>query len=121
MFDKFDTWTYSDNSNCWDFVRAWMIRAGVPESDVPKYGILPTDKRAMTKAANQVKTNFVDCGPIQNAIACQYRGRTILHVGVVDEGLIRHTSSQFGTKRSKIADFQRENKTIYKIHKSLCN
>jgi hypothetical protein len=119
MFNRFDVWRYTDDSNCWDLVRQWLVGVGVPECDVPKYGIIPSNKKAMTKAANDVKTNFVDCGPVQNAIACHYRGRTILHVGIVDGGMVRHTSRS-GTMKTKICEFERQAKTIYKIHKSLC-
>jgi len=113
MFDKFDLWKYSDNSNCWDFVRAWLIeKAGVPPEAVPKYGILPSDKKAMTQAYKDVRGQFEECGPEQNAVACQYSGKLLIHVGVVDNGYIRHTGETKGTTKEKIQDFEKI-KTVY--------
>lgn len=122
MLDKFDIWKYRDNANCWDYVREYLIeRAGIPPGDVPKYGILPSDKRAMTKAANDVKQTFINSGPVQYAVACHYLGKTIIHVGVIDKGCVRHTGSKTGTMKSSIKDFEAmSQKTIYKLHKSLC-
>jgi molybdopterin synthase catalytic subunit len=122
MWDKFDIWKYRDNANCWDYVREFLIeRAGVPSSDVPKYGIAPDNKREMTKAANDVKQTFIDSEPVQHAVACHYVGRTIIHVGVIDNGYVRHTGKKTGTMKSTIKEFEAMcQKTIYKIHKSLC-
>jgi hypothetical protein len=113
MFDRFDVWTFSDNHNCWDFVREYLIeKAGVPPEDVPKFGILPTDKRSMTKAYRGVKCKFVECGAQQNAIACQYHGGLLQHVGVVDGDFVRHTGKTKGTTKQKISDFEKD-KTVY--------
>ena len=122
MFDRFDCWKYTDNHNCWDFVREFLIdRAGVPSEDVPKYGICPTDKKAMTKAAREVQKTFTLCEPQQYAIACHFVGRVIIHVGVVDGDIIRHTGKVQGTTKSTVRDFEAmAQKTIYKIHRSLC-
>lgn len=121
MFDKFDIWKYSDNHNCWDYVREYLIeRAGVPAEDVPKYGICPDDKKAMTAASKDVEKSFIDCGPEQYAIACHYFGETIIHVGVVDKNYVRHTSRKRGTMKSTIKEFEAMcQKTIYKKHESL--
>lgn len=121
MFDRFDCWQYSDSHNCWDFVREFLIsRAGIPREDVPKYGICPDDKKAMTKAAASVDRSFYDCEPLQNSIACHYVGRLIIHVGIVDGGMIRHTGKKLGTTKSTIKEFEAmAQKTTYKIHKSL--
>ena len=122
MFDRFDCWKYSEFHNCWDFVREFLIdRAGVPPEDVPRYGICPDDKKAMTLAARSVEKTFNPCEPRQFAIACHFIGKTIIHVGVVDGGRIRHTGKNRGTTKSTIKDFEAlAPKTIYKIHKSLC-
>lgn len=113
MFNKFDLWKYSDNSNCWDYVREWLIeRAGVPEDAVPRFGILPSDKKSMTEAYRGVKGRFVECGPEQNAVACQYSGKLLIHVGVVDGNYVRHTGRQKGTTKEKISDFEKM-KTVY--------
>ena len=75
----------------------------------------------MTKAAMQVEENFIDCGPIDNAVACHYFKKTIWHVGIVEGGMVRHTGRQYGTTQHKISEFEKlAPKTIYKIHKSLC-
>jgi len=122
MFDKFDCWKYSDFHNCWDYVREFLIdRAGVPSEDVPKYGICPDDKKAMTLAARNVEKTFTLCEPQQFAIACHFMGKIITHVGVVDGDRIRHTGRTQGTTKSTIKEFESMSpKTIYKIHKSLC-
>jgi len=115
MFDRFDLWRYSDNANCWDYVREFLIdRAGIPAEAVPRFGILPSDKRGMTKAHNMLKPKFVRCGPEQYAIACQYFGRVLVHVGVVDNGMVRHTSSKKGTTNQKISDFEKSPTVYYK-------
>lgn len=120
MFNRFDIWKYSNNSNCWDYVREYLLEhTNIPERDIPKYGILPSNKRAMTKAANVVSESFIECNPKQYAIACHYQGNTILHVGIVDGEYVRHTSYN-GTMKSKIKDFEKmASKTVYKIHHSL--
>lgn len=107
MFDKFDVWQYRDDRNCWDYVREFLIeRVGIKESDAPSYEISPNDKRAMTKAARGVARNFEICGPEHGAVACHYVGRTIVHVGIVDGGIIRHTGKATGTIKSTIAEFE---------------
>ena len=113
MFDKFDTWKYCDNANCWDYVRSWLIeKAGVPESDVPKFGILPAEKKKMTTAHDIVKGKFVKCFRDQNAVACQYIGNVLIHVGVVDGCYVRHTGREKGTTKEKFTDFEKI-KTVY--------
>lgn len=121
MFDRFDVWQFSDNANCWDYVREYLIeKFSIPKADVPKFGILPCDKRAMTKASEEVQSGFVDAKPVDGAVACHYLGKTILHVGIVDGGMVRHTSRQWGTIRSTIKEFEAlAPKTVYKIHASI--
>jgi len=118
MFDKFDMWKYRDTSNCWDYVRAWMIeRAGVPVDDVPKFGICPTNKRAMTKAAILVARAFKLVNePEQNAIACQYHGKVLEHVGIVDGKYVRHVSSQRGCVKELISKFAATGVTTYYVY-----
>lgn len=121
MFDKFDLWKWEADHNCWDYVREYLIeRIGVPHDDVPKYGIAPHDKRAMTKASQKVTPKFIDCEPKNGAIACHYHGKCILHVGVVEDGFVRHCSKEWGTIKESIKRFEnRASKTVYKIHASL--
>jgi hypothetical protein len=122
MFDRFDTWQYRSDANCWDFVREWLIeRLGVPEKDVPKYGICPNDKTSMHKAAHdEVIPQFEVTSPINGAIAAHYLGSTLYHVGVVDGNFVRHTNSKSGTRKDPIKAFERmASKTIYYTHKSL--
>lgn len=122
MFNKWSCWQYRDNANCWDFVRSFLVEeAGVPSEDVPKFGICPKDKRSMTKASTEVESQFVDSEPVQYAIACHYYGKVLYHVGVVDQGRIRHTGEKIGTMYESIKDFEaRASVTKYKIHQSLC-
>ena len=116
--DKFDLWRYSDESNCWDFVIAFLKEKGV---DLPRFGICPQDKRGMTKASLGVVDNYlVECGPVQNAIAAQYHGKLLFHVGVVDKGMIRHAHHKSGVRRDTIKRFEASaQKTIYRIPKCL--
>lgn len=115
MFDRFDLWQYRDDNNCWDFVREYLIdKAGISSEDLPKFGICPSNKRAMTKAAIAVRRGFVECGPVQYAVACQYHGKVLDHVGIVDAGKVRHVGKTHGHKRDKIDLFQR-----FWIHSSL--
>lgn len=115
MFDKFDVWQFRDNANCWDYVRTFLVeKHGVPESAVPKYGILPDDKKSLNMAAKEVAKNFVDSKPCDGAIACHCIGNAIVHVGVVDKGYVRHTSKQWGTIKSTIREYEALAKTVYK-------
>jgi len=122
MLDQFDVWKYAQNHNCWDFVREFLIdRTEISADDLPKYGILPCNKREMTKAARSVEANFIETGPRNYAIACQYHGKLITHVGVVEGKMVRHTGEQRGTMREPIKKFERNaSRTIYMSHKSLC-
>ncbi len=118
MIDEFDLWRYSDDSNCWDFVCAFLKKEGV---ELPRFGICPSDKRGMTKASKGViDTYLVNCEPRQNAIACHYHGGLLLHVGVVDNGRVRHAHIKLGSKRDTIKKFEsRAPRTEYKIPKCL--
>lgn len=123
MFSKFEIWQYRDDRNCWDYVREFLIeRAGVPAKDVPKFGISPEDKRSMTKASEDVKKTFYDSDPINYAVACHYLRGILIHVGIVFEGRVWHTSKHNGTTKSTIKEFEAmASRTVYKIHGSLRN
>lgn len=122
MFDKFDIWQYKANHNCWDYVREYLVeKLGIPSEDVPKYGIAPSNKQEMTKAAKDVGRSFMPCEPMEGAVACHYLGRAIQHVGIIHGGVVRHTSREWGTIKESVKDFERRcQKTLYFIHKSLC-
>lgn len=119
--DKFDTWQYREDRNCWDYVREFLIEiAGVPEEDVPVFGICPDHKKEMTEASKGVERSFIDSGPSQYAVACHYIRGTLYHVGVVDNGLVRHTGRKTGTRKDKIKRFEAmAERTEYKLHRSL--
>lgn len=119
LMDKFDFWKYSDDSNCWDFVIAFLKdRHGV---ELPRFGISPKDKRAMTEASRGVIDEYlVDCDPIQSAIACHYHGNVLYHVGIIDGGEVRHAHHVSGVRRDTIKAFESmARKTVYKIPKCL--
>lgn len=123
MFDKFDVWQYRDDRNCWDFVREFLIeRLGVSVDHAPIYDIHPDDKKAMTLAARGVAKNFDVCDPEHGAVACHYQGNAIIHVGVIDGNMVRHTGRDTGTMKSTIAEFegmaQRTEYRRYKWHNS---
>lgn len=117
MFSKFDLWQYRSDNNCWDFVREFLIERGVPCEDIPKYGIAPSNKKAMTGAHHAVKKMFVESGPVQNAIACHYHGGLLLHVGVVDGGHVRHTGEKIGTRKDPIDEFCKMAATRFYLHR----
>lgn len=120
MFNDLLAWQYRDDHNCWDFVRECLLKVGVPDVDIPKYGIHPNNKSEMTKASIDVAKTFVECGPINFAVASEYRGKTIIHVGIVYNGYIYHASKSKGAIKSRIKDFENTCHTIkYRIHKSL--
>lgn len=123
MFDKFDTWQYRDDRNCWDYVREFLIeKAGIGAEFLPKYGISPKDKKAMTEAADSIKSGFIDSAPVNFAIACHYVGNTIIHVGVVYNGYVLHTGAKLGTQKTTIQAFEKMcQKTVYKLHGSIAN
>lgn len=105
--DKFDTWQYRHNANCWDFVCTWLReKEGI---ELPRFGIVPDDKRGMTKASINVIHNYLTPidKPLDSAIAAHYRQRTIIHVGVVDGKFIRHTGKKCGTRKDTIQQFER--------------
>jgi hypothetical protein len=121
MLSKWNTWVYSDNHNCWDYVREYLIEvAKIPSEDVPKFGICPKDKRSMTIAARNVSANFIESGPVRFAVACHYYGKTLFHVGIIDHGKVLHTGSQKGTVIESIDKFERQAKTKFMIHRALC-
>lgn len=120
MLDEYDLWAYRDDHNCWDYVREILIaKANIPARDVPKFGISPKDKINMTRASNNVASAFVRSGPEQYAVACHYKKRTLIHVGIVENGKIRHTGEGIGTRRDKIEDFEAMADTVYMLHQSL--
>jgi hypothetical protein len=117
MFSELDLWKYSNDSNCWDYVCAFYKKLGY---DLPKFGIHPQDKKGMTKASLSLIDDFVECGPVQNAIACHYHGKIFFHVGVVDGGRVRHVSNKTGARRDTIKRFESmAQKTIYRLPKCL--
>lgn len=120
MFDRFDHWQYRDDNNCWDYVREFLIeKANVPPDDIPKFGICPRNKTAMTEAACQLMPNFVDSDAVDFAIACRYSGRVLQHVGVVYRGIIRHVGCPKSLKLESIKDFERVGTVKYRLHRSL--
>lgn len=123
MLDRFDTWQYRDDANCWDYVREYLTeRYSIPGSDVPKYGICPDDKKSMHAASVNVIKAFSVTPPKDGSIAAQYIGNTIVHVGIVENGYVRHTGRKVGTKKNKIKVFESTaSKTVYYTHKSLIN
>ena len=92
----------------------------MPSEDVPKFGILPSDKEGMTREYLNVKRAFNESAPVQFAVACNIRGRLIDHVGIVYNDKIWHTGSKTGTQCLSISRFEQLSpKTIYQIHRSL--
>lgn len=121
MLDKFEVWQYRDDNNCWDYVRQFLSeRAGVDEKEIPKFGLSPDDKQGMTSAYREVKRAYFESDAVNYAVACQYLGGALIHVGVVYDGMVWHTGRKHGTTKEKIKGFERKAKTRYWIHRSLC-
>lgn len=118
---KFETWRYSDDRNCWEFVRQFLFSCTELECDqLPKFGILPSDKKSMTKASISVFKPFIECKPIDLSIACHYSGKVLYHVGIVYNNEVWHVGEKTGMRRDSIKRFESlAPKTTYKIHESL--
>jgi hypothetical protein len=110
-------WQYRDHNNCWDFVREVLNKEfNVPRNVLPKFGICPSDKKAMTAAYAEVKQGFVPITePKEGAIACHFMGDILTHVGVVMNGKVWHASSKHGVRKDAIKTFSRIAKTEYKF------
>lgn len=112
----FELWTYSNESNCWDYVRHHLDLAGV---NLPKFDIHPDNKKGMTNAASGLESDFIECEPMENAIACQYFGKALYHVGIVKDGKVKHVGSKTGLRYDSVTDFCKRGKVIFRIHKNL--
>lgn len=89
-------WQYRDDNNCWDFVRTVLhVEFNVPLSAIPRFGICPDDKTAMTSAYQVVKRQFTRVrAPTAGTVVCHFDGDTLLHVGIVrHDGRVWHASS----------------------------
>ena len=122
MFNKWDVWKYTSDDNCWEYVRQFLIiEAGINPEDVPKFGICPSNKREMTKASIEVAKNFTESNPVQFAVACQFHGKLLIHVGIIDNGIVRHVGKTCGTKKERISSFEsKAQKTTYMLHRNIC-
>lgn len=113
-------WSYRDDNNCWDYVRYWLIKLfDVPEKAVPKYGIIPNDKKSMTKAYKLVRSGFSESEPTNGAVACQYRGRLLDHVGLVYNHMVYHVKDKSGVMVEPLAEFIRGKKVVFYAYQRL--
>lgn len=115
-------WQYRDDANCFDFVRALLItQYNYPESAIPRFDILPTERLAMTREYKKLTGFFglLDT-PEPQAIACQFRGRVLAHVGLVREcGLIWHAGRAQGVRVDSVATFESlATRTEYRLWRS---
>ena len=118
--DRFTLWRYSSNRNCWDFVREFLIeKTSIPADDLPKFGVLPSDKRGMTNAANGVIPSLMETEPVDYSIACQYLGDVLYHVGVVLDGMVNHVGEKCGSVREPIKSFENFGKVKYFTHEAV--
>lgn len=122
MPDRFDCWRFSDSNNCWEFVRQYLIeKAKIPSEDVPKLGVCINDHRAKTSSYAEISKTFTQIPePKDFAIACDFRGKLLVHVGIVEGCTIRH-ATQKGSHRDKISKFESMSagQTRYYLHRSL--
>lgn len=121
QIDKFDLWKFTNQSNCWDFVRQYLLeRSSIPPEDMPKLGILHTDHEAKTAEKEVISCSFVQIDkPCDLAIACSHAGNLLTHVGVCEGDFIRHATYR-GAIREPISRFESKGKTTYYLHGSLC-
>ena len=110
MRERWQVWHYRDDANCWDFVRALLIaEAGIHPDALPVFGLLPDDKRGMTKAYQVVKHGFRDVStPSTFDVACVYRGKCLIHVGVVIEGRVWHVGRKTGFRIDTFTQFSQQ-------------
>ena len=75
----------------------------------------------MTKASIEVAKNFTESNPVQFAVACQFHGKLLIHVGIIDNGIVRHVGKTCGTKKERISSFEsKAQKTTYMLHRNIC-
>tara|TARA_B100000614_G_C14236739_1_gene364819 strand:- start:200 stop:577 length:378 start_codon:yes stop_codon:yes gene_type:complete len=115
MRDRWQVWQYRDDANCWDFVRAMLINeAGINPAVLPVFGVLPDDKRGMTKAHHVVRGAFRAVNtPATFDVACQYRGKCLIHVGIVIDGAIWHVGRKTGFRIDHIPLFSQQRKVMF--------
>lgn len=120
MFDKYEVWQYRETANCWDYVRSFLVdKTDLSDSDIPRFGVHPDDIKAKTGAHDSIVQVYPECDPVDYAIACHYFKNALLHVGVVYNGSVWHTSKQWGTTKHSLEDYERLRNTVYRLHKKL--
>jgi hypothetical protein len=114
-------WSYREDNNCWDYVRHWLInRYNVDPAEIPKYGIHPNNKGAMTNEYSKVKIFFVESDPVEGSVACHFMGRVLHHVGIVIDGQVREVGEKWKTVRSTPVDkWKKGKKCKFYAHYSL--
>jgi hypothetical protein len=108
-------WQYRDDHNCWDFVRAVLEKEfNIPSYAIPKHGVCATDKAGIDTTYQHEKQRFIPINAPQNgAVACQYAGETLTHVGIVLNDFIFHASSRHGVRKTTLSAFLRIAKTRF--------
>jgi len=121
QLDRFDLWKFTNENNCWEFVRQFLLEnTSIHSEHIPKLGILHTDHEAKTEGEKIVSALFIKIDkPQEFAIACSHSGNLLTHVGVCHNGVIRHATYK-GALREPIHRFSSKGKTTYYIHRSLC-
>ena len=111
-----ELWVYSEKSNCWDYVVHKYNQLGI---QIPSFDIHPDDKKSMTDEYHKLENQFIRCGPIENAIACLFIGKSFVHAGIVKENKVRHVGSKTGLRYDSIKAFEKAGTVVYKIHEDL--
>ena len=117
---RFRLWQYRDpGANCSDFVAAFLAAfTSLQPDDYPVGVITASDVLGKARAHARVSQLFEPCQPRDFALACQYVGRVFVHVGVVYQGKVWHTSGSTGTVVDSIQQFKQRG-TQFWIHKKL--
>lgn len=122
MQTKWHFWQYRPDNNCWAFVRAILHEEfNVPSYALPMWGsISPAERRAMTKAYRSMRNGFTQqTRPVDGAIACQFTGQVLTHVGIVADSMVWHVGASFGMKKEPITKFEANSRTEYWIWPAL--
>lgn len=126
-------WSYRDDNNCWDYVRACLNQLyGVPLDYLPKFGAVLDEGREITEGMTKLKMEAMThgqrfiiplctpCGPIDGAIACKYYDDYLYHVGIVIGDKVCHVrKSRTGVRQDTIKHFETGARTEYYAHNYL--
>lgn len=96
--------------NCWFLVKHYLKK--YYDKDVPGYGIAKDDYKAITREYRKQVKKYSE-GFRNGAIACCFKGRLMVHVGVVVDGGILHTREGVGASWDSKTKFEKKRVVRY--------